>query len=1560
MTAYTGVAGQLGAMQGHALDNAQALSVMAAASAGAEATGESLSGVTKDLANVMQSFQIPVSGAKSTMDELYATSRATGVGLDSLSSTMDRLKSRLGVAAPTVGDMGTMLVDLGEHGVSGSKGLLVVNTAITSLLKSTSTMDAANAKAAGTYETKMASAQAAVTKASEALATAQDKAGLAGQKASLTASNAAATSAQSQTAAAEAVTAAQQRLATAEAASATSSATAQAAAAKKVSDAQSALAAEEARIESSKKETISEQLALQKDQMNLQNAQDAQATSSASKASAIASAQLALQKAEEAQANKTSSAQTKGAESALSAQGSQLTSSNSLSAAQEKLAAAQAKLQAVQATGSQSTNANVQAMQQLGLQVYNSQGKFVGMGSVIDQLQPKLKAMTQQQQLQALSSVFGTSANKALLDTVLAGPAAWDKAQKAVMAHNAAEVAAAKQNQSLGRELDIVKAQVIDLGTKFGLALLPVLSAVGKAIGGVIDFFEHNKGAAIALGLAIAGPLAAAMTVFAVQSVGKAVQAVVGLGDKMLHLGSVFTGTAGAAEEQDASTSQLNATLSKLDETLGLVQQSFSQAAGGLGELTDVEQSQIEVTASIQASNEALAESYAAVEEAQTSLSAGFAELEGAEDSFAATSEATGEASSAAFGPVGIAIMALVTVGTLVATHWKTISKDFLKVWGDISSFAEHVFGDLEDFFKKWGTDLLLVFAPIVGIPLFLATHWRQVLHDAEAIWGDILGFFKQIPNDILSVFTGAGSWLLDVGKDLLKGLWTGFTYLTPEGLIIKFHSQILSALSDVGSWLLKAGEDLLNGLWHGIEAGASVITGVGKWILNETMSGLSSIGSWLLQGGKDLIGGLWKGIEAAASVITGVGKDVEHWIIDAFKDAGKWLLDAGEDLIKGLIKGATEAPIKGIEDIGHHVIGMFKSVFHIFSPSKDTEEIGKQLVAGLEQGLNNTDVDISGFTKMFNKIVPAIQKLTSDLSKSLSSVMTPGGDAMTGWGQAVTKGIDDSLKPATAIVTKFGQDMTKSITDPLNKSVSAVTSFGPKFLQGFQALNQALAIARTFGPALVAQLNYSLAAVGLAVKTFAPNFVAGFKTLDTALAGIKNFGSALKSDIENPLKEAGKEANNFGADVRTEVIAPVQHASTELSKLASTIDSGLARPITQASAALVSFGPNLHLGILAIEEANTEVASFGPNFTKALVVTFTQVGSAAKSFSSGFSSSMKDASASLTSLNTESAKFNSEASAFGASVRTGLITPLEHATSSVAALATSISSSFQEPITKASDAVTAFGPALEEAVTSIRDADVAVTGLRPSMESLPPTLESVTTAAKSFEAGFSDAMKSVAVSLDSLDASTKDAGVGMAQGLIDGLNSSADAVQKTVVDLATNLMTDVTNTAGHDPMYNLGVAMAQGLIDGLNDSRGAVDQTMVNVGNQLLSTMKNTLGVHSPSTIFAAIGTDTLAGLTNGFVSGTPGAVQAMTTAANRVTKAFSTGAAAPAALPNVASVSGPGAAAGASGTGAQLVVQVTVQGNVMTEADLETSIWRALMERGIVNGTAGQLQNL
>jgi TP901 family phage tail tape measure protein len=128
------VAGVIQEVAGHTLTAADSMTVMNAATMLAEATGNALGATTGDLAAVMQSYGIKIGGAAAASNILFNASRLTNVPLDTLATTVDKLHGKLGIAAPTLTDVSGLMVDLANHGVAGSKGLMVVNTGLTTLM----------------------------------------------------------------------------------------------------------------------------------------------------------------------------------------------------------------------------------------------------------------------------------------------------------------------------------------------------------------------------------------------------------------------------------------------------------------------------------------------------------------------------------------------------------------------------------------------------------------------------------------------------------------------------------------------------------------------------------------------------------------------------------------------------------------------------------------------------------------------------------------------------------------------------------------------------------------------------------------------------------------------------------------------------------------------------------------------------------------------------------------------------------------------------------------------------------------------------------------------------------------------------------------------------------------------------------------------------------------------------------------------------------------------------------------------------------------------------------
>lgn len=178
----------------------------------------------------------------------------------------------------------------------------------------------------------------------------------------------------------------------------------------------------------------------------------------------------------------------------------------------------------------------------LGLQIFDNNGKFVGLTSVITQLQPKLANLSQEQQLAATKALFGASASKQLLQVILQGPAAYEASVAAVSKHGAAEEAARKQGETLQAQLKTLKAAAEDLAIKIGQVLIPKLTEFVKSLGEGINWLKKHEAAAIALGVVITTVLGAAIGAF----VATKVAAFVG-GMKTMIGGIVALGTKMAA-----------------------------------------------------------------------------------------------------------------------------------------------------------------------------------------------------------------------------------------------------------------------------------------------------------------------------------------------------------------------------------------------------------------------------------------------------------------------------------------------------------------------------------------------------------------------------------------------------------------------------------------------------------------------------------------------------------------------------------------------------------------------------------------------------------------------------------------------------------------------------------------------------------------------------------------------------------------------------------------------------------------------------------------------------
>jgi hypothetical protein len=146
-------------------------------------------------------------------------------------------------------------------------------------------------------------------------------------------------------------------------------------------------------------------------------------------------------------------------------------------------------------------------------------------------------------------------------------------------------------------------------------------------------------------------------------------------------------------------------------------------------------------------------------------------------------------------------------------------------------------------------------------------------------------------------------------------------------------------------------------------------------------------------------------GFHSVTAFFTGIPGKIEKF----FKDAGKWLLSAGKSLVDGLIKGALDAPLDGLKAVGKGILHGISSVFHIFSPSKDTQPLGAELTNGLVKGAGDQAANAGA------KVTTALAPLIAHMKLLVVDAEVAGRNFM----QAFAKGIVEGGALVAAAVDK-------------------------------------------------------------------------------------------------------------------------------------------------------------------------------------------------------------------------------------------------------------------------------------------------------------------------------------------------------------------------------------------------------------------------------------------------------------------------------------------------------------------------------------------------------------
>ena len=228
-----------------------------------------------------------------------------------------------------------------------------------------------------------------------------------------------------------------------------------------------------------------------------------------------------------------------------------------------------------------------------------------------------------------------------------------------------------------------------------------------------------------------------------------------------------------------------------------------------------------------------------------------------------------------------------------VTTGWENTVNFFKALWDGIKQGAEQLGSALRNVFSAVHTFIYNLFASIGD---WFKDRWDEAKQNTLKFGSDVKSIFSDIWKNIQTIFSGVSSWF--------GGIWDGA------------KSAIVYAFTDLPAQMIEVGKNLVTGIWDGITGATSWLTdkikGFGTGVIDtfKGIFGIHSPSTETAEIGEYLDEGLWSGLSG-----------MMDWLINNIKSLGKKLLEAlgfnfnystgeeaGEEFGQGIAEGMATA----------------------------------------------------------------------------------------------------------------------------------------------------------------------------------------------------------------------------------------------------------------------------------------------------------------------------------------------------------------------------------------------------------------------------------------------------------------------------------------------------------------------------------------------------------------------------------------------------------------------------------------------------------------------------
>ncbi len=571
-------------------------------------------------------------------------------------------------------------------------------------------------------------------------------------------------------------------------------------------------------------------------------------------------------------------------------------------------------------------------MEQLGVDVYDSQGNMRSLNDILGDLNTSMEGMTSAEKTNIISSIFNktdlSSVNALLANT----GETWDSLQNSITnSAGAAQQMADTQLDNLSGQLTILKSALEGLAISIGEALMPMVKNIVSKIQGFVTWLNNlddgTKQVIVKIGLFVAA-LGPALVILGtvISKVGVAMQAFSKFGLKITSLVSKAGGLSGVMSKVGTAIMSINPVVIAVVAAIAVLVGAFVHLWN---------------------TNEEFRNKITAIWERIKSIFSGFAQgitdrlnaLGFDFENFSEVVSAIWEGLCNFLAPLFEGVftqIANILEGVLgvITGLLDVFIGIFTGNWSQVWEGVKGIFGSVWDFIKNTFTNYMNIIRNVADVVLgWFGTSWNEV-------WTGIKDFFVNLWTGIVDFFTGLWEGIkntvqtaimfiaaiLEAAFDIIT-LPFRFIWENCKEIIIAVWDAIkekvsgaINAISTVVSTVMNAIKTVFTTVWNAIKTHVTTVVNAVKTVVTTVFNAIKSVATTVWNGIKTAITTVVDGIKNKVSSVFNSVKSTVSSVFNGIKSTATSVWNG--------IKSAITTPIEAAKNKVKSVVDAIKGFF--------------------------------------------------------------------------------------------------------------------------------------------------------------------------------------------------------------------------------------------------------------------------------------------------------------------------------------------------------------------------------------------------------------------------------------------------------------------------------------------------------------------------------------------------------------------------------------------------------------------------------------------------------